>query len=30
MGFLNKNLNFLEIAKVGKFAVECVSNAIIP
>ena len=26
MGFPQKNLNFIEIAKSGKFAVECESN----
>ena len=29
MGFLRKNLNFFDIPKGGKFAVECVSNGII-
>ena len=28
-GFFEKNLNFFEIDKGGKFAVECVSNGII-
>ena len=30
MGFSRKYLNFSKILKVGKFAIECLSNGIVP